>query len=186
MIGTQHPWHDLSCGASAPKVVHAVIEIPMGSKSKYELDKPSGLLRLDRVLYSAVHYPANYGLIPQTYFTDNDPLDILVFASLPLVPLCLLEARVIGLMHMIDAETEDDKIIAVANRDAEFFHVQDINDLPAHTIAELKNFFEDYKKLESKTVIVEDFMGRDAAYACIQESRQRYAEKFGLSGNAKT
>lgn len=179
MTGVQHPWHDLSPGKDAPQVVHAVIEIPQGNKSKYELDKSSGLLRLDRVLFSAVHYPANYGLIPQTYFTDHDPLDILVFASIPLVPMCLLEARVIGLMHMTDGEVVDDKIIAVAHRDAGYFHIQDITDLPAYCIAELKNFFEDYKKLEHKTVKVGDFLHKQAAYACIEQSIQRYVEKFG-------
>lgn len=178
MIGVKHPWHDLSPGPQCPKIVHAVIEIPQGSKSKYELDKPTGLLKLDRVLFSAVHYPANYGLIPQTYFTDQDPLDILVFASMPLTPLCLLEARVIGLMHMTDGNDVDDKIIAVAHHDAAFFHIQDIDELPAYTIAELKNFFEDYKKLENKIVKVGDFMNKEAAYTCILESVERYAQKF--------
>ncbi|MBX5438634.1 MAG: inorganic diphosphatase [Thermoflavifilum sp.] len=160
-------------------MVQCIIEIPQGSKSKYELDKPTGLLKLDRVLFSAVHYPANYGLIPQTYFTDNDPLDVLVLASMPLTPLCMLEARVIGLMHMTDGEDVDDKIIAVAHHDAAFFHIQDIHDLPAYAIAELKNFFEDYKKLEHKTVKVGDFLDKQAAYACIEESVKRYAEQFG-------
>ncbi len=172
------PWHDIPVGEASPDIVNAVIEIPQGNKCKYELDKSSGLLKLDRVLYSAVHYPANYGLVPQTYFTDNDPLDILVFASIPLVPLCLLEARVIGLLNMSDEMGRDDKIIAVAHRDVAYNHIMDIEQLPEFSLAEIKNFFEDYKKLERKQVKVKEFEKRAVALQCIRESKRRYIEKF--------
>ena len=113
----QNPWHAVSIGKKIPQFVQAIIEIPKGSKAKYELDKESGLLKLDRVLFSAVHYPANYGFIPQTYCDDKDPLDILVICSVDVEPLCLIEAKVIGVMHMIDGGEIDDKIIAVAAHD---------------------------------------------------------------------
>ena len=113
----QNPWHAVAIGKKIPQFVQAIIEIPKGSKAKYELDKESGLLKLDRVLFSAVHYPANYGFIPQTYCDDKDPLDILVICSVDVEPLCLIEAKVIGVMHMIDGGEIDDKIIAVAAHD---------------------------------------------------------------------
>jgi inorganic pyrophosphatase len=173
-----HPWHHITAGDQSPAIVNAIIEIPQGSKAKYELDKPSGLLRLDRVLFSAVHYPANYGFIPSTYFTDNDPLDILVFASLAFTPMCIVAARVIGLMHMVDGYDTDDKIIAVAHNDMAYHHVKDIDQLPEYALAELRNFFEDYKKLENKKVTVGEFKGLRDAYNCILESEMRYKQKF--------
>src|ERR1700750_3102015 len=108
-MSTQHPWHQVSPGDNLPETVQSIIEIPKGSKAKYELDKESGLLKLDRVLFSAVHYPANYGLFPQTYCVDHDPLDILVICSIDVVPMCLIEAKVIGVMQMIDDNEKDDK-----------------------------------------------------------------------------
>lgn len=173
-----HPWHDFDTGKDSPAIVQAVIEIPQGSKCKYELDKPSGLLKLDRVLYSAVHYPANYGLIPRTYFVDDDPLDILIFASIPIASMCLIEARVVGLLKMVDGEIQDDKIIAVAHRDMAYNHVNDLSDLPDFVLSELRNFFEDYKKLEGKTVTIEGFEAHQPAFRCIAESQERYARKF--------
>lgn len=131
----KNPWHSVSPGEDAPKVVNAVIEIPKGSNAKYELDKESGLLKLDRVLFSAVHYPANYGFIPQTYCDDNDPLDILVICSVDVEPLCLVEAKVIGVMHMIDGGEVDDKIISVAAHDISVSHTNDISELPEHLLA---------------------------------------------------
>ncbi|HEY7751268.1 MAG TPA: inorganic diphosphatase, partial [Ignavibacteriaceae bacterium] len=159
------------------EIVNSIIEIPKGSKGKYELDKKSGLLRLDRVLYSSVHYPANYGFIPQTYCNDKDPLDILVICSIDVDPLCIIESKVIGLMRMIDNKEEDDKIIAVANNDMAVNYINDIAELPPHTIVELKRFFEDYKKLEHKEVIVEEFFGKDAAYKSVIDSIAFYKEK---------
>lgn len=177
-MSTTHPWHDLTPGPGAPQVVRAVIEIPQGGRCKYELDKPSGLLFLDRVLYSAVHYPANYGLIPQTYYLDHDPLDILIICSQALVPLSILDARVISILHMEDGGDPDDKIVAVAARDASLEGVTDIGHLPPHTLHELQNFFEDYKKLENKPVRVLGFEGKEVAWQCIRESLARYDQQI--------
>ena len=174
-----NPWHSVSYGEEAPAVVTAIIEIPKGSKAKYELDKDSGMLKLDRVLFSSVNYPANYGFIPKTYCDDKDPLDILVICSLDVVPMCLIDAKVIGVMRMIDNNEEDDKIIAVANNDMSVRHINDISELPPHTLLEMRRFFEDYKKLEHKEVIVEQFLGREPAYEIIRESIRLYDATFG-------
>ncbi|AHJ95886.1 MULTISPECIES: inorganic diphosphatase [Hymenobacter] len=179
-----NPWHDVERGEDAPKVVNAIIEIPKGSKGKYELDKESGLLKLDRVLFSAVHYPAAYGFIPQTYCDDKDPLDILVLCSVDIVPMCLVDAKVIGVMQMIDQDEEDDKIIAVAANDVSVNHFNDIADLPPHMLLEMQRFFEDYKALEHKHVSVERFMGREDAYRIIEDSVKLYEETFP-KGNPK-
>ncbi|TGE05332.1 inorganic diphosphatase [Hymenobacter fodinae] len=173
-----NPWHDVERGENAPAVVNGIIEIPKGSKGKYELDKDSGLLKLDRVLFSAVHYPAAYGFIPKTYCDDKDPLDILVLCSVDIVPMCLVEAKVIGVMQMIDQDEEDDKIIAVAANDVSVNHYNDIADLPPHTLLEMQRFFEDYKALEHKHVSVERFMGREDAYRIIEDSIKLYNETF--------
>jgi inorganic pyrophosphatase len=170
-----HPWHHVPPGDHVPNTVNAIVEIPKGSQGKYELDKRSGLLRLDRVLYSSVHYPANYGFIPQTYCDDKDPLDILVISSTDLFPLCLVEAKVIGVMHMIDNDEQDDKIISVANRDMAVNYVNDIAELPPHTVVELQRCFEDYKKLEHKKVVVEQFLGREEAYRIVDAAIALYA-----------
>jgi len=172
------PWHKVSPGKDSPALVTALIEIPRGSKAKYEVDKESGLLRLDRVLFSAVHYPANYGFIPQTYCDDNDPLDILVICSLELVPMCLVEAKVIGVMHMVDNNERDDKIIAVAAQDMSVNYINDVSDLPPHTEKEIIRFFEDYKKLQLGNVVVEQFLGREDAYRIIRESVELYDRTF--------
>lgn len=172
------PWHSVEPGPDCPRVVNALIEIPKGSKAKYEVDKKSGLLRLDRVLFSSVMYPANYGFIPQTYCDDKDPLDILVLCSLSLVPMCLVEAKVIGVMHMVDDNEMDDKIIAVANNDMSVNYINDLSDLPPHTEKEIIRFFEDYKKLEHGTVVVDEFLGRGYAYRIIEESLNLYQATF--------
>lgn len=169
-------WHDIHYGDDCPKVVNCVIEIPKASKGKFELDKVSGMLKLDRVLFSAVHYPANYGFIPKTYCEDKDPLDILVISSIEIPHFCLLEAKVIGVMRMRDQGEADDKIIAVANNDVSVNHVKEIEELPPHTLKEIRRFFEDYKKLENKESLVEDFLGRKKAYKIIEESVRMYKE----------
>ena len=173
-----HPWHGVSSGANSPQVVNALIEIPQGSRAKYELDKESGLLKLDRVIYSSFHYPVNYGFIPRTLGYDNDPLDILVLCSQSISSLCLVEATVIGNMQMIDNGEKDDKIIAVAANDPSVNHITSIDELPKHFISELKNYFEQYKVLENKQVQIEDFQTKDAAYSIISEAIAYYNKKF--------
>jgi inorganic pyrophosphatase len=176
MLYQSHPWHGISVGNEAPACVNCVIEIPKGSKGKYELDKKSGLLQLDRVLFSSVHYPANYGFIPQTYSDDHDPLDILVICSIDVFPMCIIEAKVIGAMEMVDGTEKDDKIIAIARNDMSVNYINELSQLPPHTLVELKRFFEDYKKLEHKEVSVEKFLSKETAYNIIRESIQRYEQ----------
>ena len=173
-----HPWHDVSIGENAPSHVTGIIEIPKNCRAKYELDKESGMLLLDRVLYSSINYPANYGFIPKTYCDDKDPLDILVLSQIEIVPMCLVEAKVIGVMRMMDEGEMDDKIIAVAANDMSVNHFNDVSELPPHHIKELRSFFEDYKKLENKTVVVEEFQGRDIAMQVVEKSVQDYKEMF--------
>jgi inorganic pyrophosphatase len=170
----RHPWHSINPGKESPQYVRSVIEIPKGSKGKYEMDKESGLLRLDRVLFSSVHYPANYGFIPQTLCDDQDPLDILVICSIDVYPMCIIEAKVIGAMEMIDGDERDDKIIAVAKNDMSVNHINDLSELPPHTLVELKRFFEDYKNLEHKDVLVDQFLNREKAYEIINDSLKLY------------
>ena len=159
-------------------MVTAIIEIPKGSKNKYELDKESGLLIVDRVLFSSVHYPANYGFIPQTYCDDQDPLDILVLGQEAVYPLTLMRAKPIGVMQMIDMDEEDDKIIAVHADDPEFADYSDIHQLPKHKMKELQRFFEDYKMLEQKAVRVERFLGREPASKIILQAIHLYKSTF--------
>jgi len=165
-----NPWHDVKTGENTPETVTGIIEIPKNCRAKYELDKDSGLLKLDRVLYSSINYPANYGFIPQTYCDDNDPLDILVISQIEIVPMCLVEAKPIGVMRMMDEGEMDDKIIAVALNDMSTNHYNDISELPEHWIKELRSFFESYKILEHKEVIVEDFQGKKVAHEIIEQS----------------
>ncbi|HSB91678.1 MAG TPA: inorganic diphosphatase [Flavitalea sp.] len=178
MITVSHPWHGVPPGEHAPRTVNAVIEIPQGSRAKYEIDKESGLLRLDRIIYSSFYYPCNYGFIPQTYGGDKDPLDILVLTSLPVVPLCLMTAKVVGVMQMVDSGDADDKIIAVAAHDPSVKHFNNIEELPKHFFDELRHFFEEYKKLENKTVVVEEFGDKHAALQIITEAMAYYKEVF--------
>lgn len=178
MTNLNHPWHNVSFGNQAPDIVIALIEIPKGSKAKYEVDKESGLLRLDRVLFSSVFYPANYGFIPQTLGDDHDPLDILVLSQIEIEPLCLVKARVIGVMRMIDNNEGDDKIIAVAENDMSVNHIKDISELPAHFIQELQNFFENYTKLEKKEVRIDGFQNKEMAKEIIMRAITFYQETF--------
>lgn len=171
-----NPWHKVSAGDNAPEIVNGIIEIPRNTRAKYELDKESGLLRLDRVIYSSMYYPANYGFIPRTYCDDKDPLDILILSQIDVVPMCIVTARVIGVMRMLDGGELDDKIIAVCNDDMSVNHMHDISELPAHFFRELRTFFEDYKKLENKSVEVEDFQNAEKAREIIQKSIEDYQE----------
>ena len=178
MITVLHPWHGAHYGEKSPQVVNAVIEIPQGSRAKYEVDKTTGLLKLDRVIYSSFHYPINYGFIPQTLGQDGDPLDILVFCSQSIQPLCLVEATVIGNMQMIDSGQVDDKIIAVASKDPSVNHIKSVDELPPHFINELRNYFEQYKVLENKKVEIDNFQEASTAYKIINEAIGFYKESF--------
>jgi inorganic pyrophosphatase len=173
-----HPWHGASYGKNAPQQVMALIEISKGSRTKYEIDKETGLLILDRVIYSSFHYPVNYGFIPQTLGWDRDPLDILVLCSQSIQPLCLVEATVVGNMQMIDSGEHDDKIIAVATNDPSVNHIRSIDELPKHFISELKNYFEQYKVLENKQVQIENFQEKEEAYKVINEAIEHYKTTY--------
>jgi inorganic pyrophosphatase len=176
--GSMHPWHDVELGDAIESGFRAIIEIPKGSKVKYELDKRTGLLWLDRVLYSAVHYPSNYGFLPQTFCLDNDPLDVLVLGQEPVVPLCILRAKAIGVMTMVDDKGPDDKIIAIHADDPEYAHYRDISELPPHRLVEVERFFLDYKVLEHKAVSVGDMRGPADAERTIREAVDLYRQKI--------
>jgi inorganic pyrophosphatase len=173
-----HPWHGAHYGDASPAIVNALIEISQGSRAKYEIDKKTGLLQLDRVIYSSFHYPVNYGFIPQTLGEDGDPLDILVICSESIQPLCLVEATVIGNMEMIDNGEKDDKIIAVATNDPTVNHFTNVNELPKHFIAVLRNYFENYKVLEDKIVEIDEFQNKKAAFSIINRAISHYKEKY--------
>src|ERR1700760_3826819 len=172
-----HAWHDISPGEHLPLEFYSVIEIPFGSSVKYELDKQSGLIKLDRVLYSAVYYPANYGFIPQTLAEDDDPLDVLVLCQETVVPLTLLHARTIGLMTMIDGGKKDHKIIAVCIDDPEFNSYREAAEMPPHRATMLRRFFQDYKQLEGKAVEVDEFENAATAYPIIADALSRYSRQ---------
>jgi inorganic pyrophosphatase len=172
-----HPWHD--CYVDDPLIERAfpvVIEIPKGSKNKYELDKDTGLLRLDRTLYSAVYYPADYGFIPRSFCDDGDPLDALVLGQEPVYPLTIVEARAVGVMRMRDEKGIDDKIIGVSVRDPAFADYSKAEQLPSHVLREIRRFFEDYKVLEHKQVIVEDLLGPAEAVRIIRDALEMYRQ----------
>lgn len=172
-----HAWHDVTPaieGCELPLEFKAVIEIPKGSRNKYELDKGSGLLRLDRVISSAVHYPANYGFIPQTLGEDDDPLDVLVYCTEEIPPLCICNARAVGLMTMVDHGQADHKVVAVLIEDPIYSEFRRASDFPKHIFKMLKRFFEDYKQLEGKEVSVEEITPAETAAPIIVAALERY------------
>jgi inorganic pyrophosphatase len=169
-----HPWHDIIAGEHTPKEFNTIIEIPLGSSVKYELDKETGLIKMDRLLHSAVFYPANYGFIPQTLAEDDDPLDVLVLSQQSVAPLTIIVARAIGLMTMMDGGKKDHKIIAVAIGDPEFNGYYEASELPQHRLLVLRRFFQDYKQLEHKAVVVDEIMPADSAYPIIDDALLRY------------
>jgi len=173
-----NPWHDVEINEKSPEIVNAIIEIPKDSKIKYELDKKTGLLKMDRFLYSAVHYPGDYGFIPRTLWDDNDPLDIMILTGIPIYPMTLVKVRVIGVLRMIDNKEKDDKIIAVYNDDPRFQEIQDIENVPAHTIAELKHFFETYKQLQGKECKVLEVLDKRYALEDIKKAEEMYKKEF--------
>jgi inorganic pyrophosphatase len=174
----KHPWHEVSIGENPPELVNSIIEIPKGSRAKYEIDKDSGLIKLDRVIYASMYFPLNYGFIPQTLGEDLDPLDIVVLTQVTVVPLCLIPSKVIGVMRMIDRGQADDKIIAVATQDASVSHINRVEELPEYFKVELKHFFENYKSLENKKVVVDEFQSKEKATQVIEESIQFYKKEF--------
>ena len=170
-----HPWHDIEVDADQiGEALPVVIEIPQGGKNKYELDKASGLLKLDRVLFSSVRYPANYGLVPRSYCDDGDPLDAVVLGQEAVQPLTLMYVRPVGVMHMRDQGKADDKILAVSTYDPIWDHVRELEDVPAHLLAEIRRFFLDYKVLEEKEVVVAPFEGRARALEVIAQALDDY------------
>jgi inorganic pyrophosphatase len=174
-----NPWHDVTLGEEIERVFPVVVEIPKGSKIKYEFDKETGLLRVDRILYSAVHYPANYGFLPQTFCDDGDPLDALVLGQEPVVPACVLRARAIGVLGMRDEKGQDDKIIAVHVDDPEYAYYRDVAELPPHRMREVERFFADYKTLEQKEVRVDRIQGHQEAERAIREAIDLYRTLYG-------
>lgn len=172
-----HCWHDVTPGEHLPREFNTVIEIPMGSSVKYELDKTTGLLKLDRILYSAVYYPASYGFIPQTLAEDDDPLDVLVLCQEPVAPLTLVRSRAIGLMTMVDCGKKDHKVIAVACDDPEYASFQEAGELPIHRLSMLRRFFQDYKQLEGKAVAVDEIQAAEFSAKVIVEALERYTDK---------
>lgn len=173
-----NPVHDIHLPDDIEAYFPAVIEIPKGSKLKYEIDKRTGMLMLDRVLYSSVQYPANYGLIPQTHGGDGDPLDVLVLMQEPVHPLTVLRARAIGGFQMRDDKGIDDKIVAVAIDDPAFAHYQEASELSRHVLVELRRFFQDYKALEGKLSEVDEFYPRAKALEVIAATAKTYRERY--------
>jgi inorganic pyrophosphatase len=173
-----NPWHDIEVGKKAPEIINAVIEIPKDSKIKYELDKKTGLLRMDRFLYSSVHYPGDYGFVPQTLWDDGDPLDVIILTGRPLYPMTLVKVRVIGVLRMVDDNEKDDKIIAVYDGDPRFKEFDSIKDIPKHTLAELKHFFETYKQLQGKDCKILEILDKKAAMKGVETGMRLYDLKY--------
>ncbi len=171
-------WHDISPKRIAPEDFIAVIEIPKGCKKKYELDKETGLLILDRILHTSTHYPANYGFIPRTYAEDNDPLDVLVLCSEEIEPLTMVRCYPIGVISMIDCGKPDEKIIAIPMSDPTYSTYRDIDELPRHIFDEMGHFFKVYKELEGKETAVDEVKGREKAVEIISVAIDRYIECF--------
>ena len=171
-------WHDIEEDRVKKEDFVGAVEIPKGRNNKYELDKKTGLLKLDRILYTATHYPANYGFIPRTYAGDNDPLDVLILCQEAIYPLTLVECYPIGALRMIDNNEEDEKIIAIAKHDPFLNTYKDISEIPAQVSAEIKHFFEVYKQLEGKQTTVDKIMGREEAEQIIEKCMENYKEKF--------
>lgn len=171
-------WHNLPPGPEVPRIVYCIVEIPKGSRNKYEYSKKAGIIKLDRVLYSSMHYPGDYGLIPQTYAEDGDPMDIMVMVNEPTFSGCVIEARPIGIFHMTDRGDPDDKILAVPATDPLFNDYADLSDVPRHFLNEVAHFFQTYKQLQGIQVTPKGWENADAAYQIILQSIQRYKEMF--------
>lgn len=171
-------WHEIGVGKEAPNIINVIIEIPKGSKNKYEIDKESGLIKLDRAMKTAQDYPFDYGFVPQSYWEDNDPLDVILLTTYPLHPGILVEARPVAVMWMTDGGDGDDKIIAVPKNDPRFENIKDLEDVNKHTIKEIQHFFETYKTIEDKQVKVSGVEGREKVLEVINKGLKMYDEKF--------
>jgi inorganic pyrophosphatase len=174
-----HPWHDIPTGPTPPAEVTAVIEIPTNERNKYELDKELGVFRLDRVLYSAVHYPGDYGFLPRTLGDDGDPLDVLVLMTIPVFTGCLVNVRPIGLFLLVDRGAADEKVLGVPLGDPYSDGLNDLGDVPPHYLREIEHFFQVYKDLEGTRTVTRGFEGADAAKRAIVEAMEAYGRKFG-------
>ncbi|MFW5884816.1 MAG: inorganic diphosphatase [Patescibacteria group bacterium] len=172
-------WHDLELGKEAPEKFNIIIEVPRGSKNKYEIDKKTGLIKLDRAMKTSQDYPFDYGFAPKTLWEDDDPLDVVVFSTYPLFPNILVEVRPVGVMRMIDDGEGDDKILAVPVKDPRWEEVLDLQDLNKHNLKEIKHFFETYKQIEDKKVEISGFEGAKEAKEAVEKSIKLYRESFG-------
>ena len=172
-----HPWHDIETFTDDERsTFHAVIEVPKHGRVKYELHKPTGMIQVDRILFSSVVYPQNYGFVPKTYCDDHDPLDVLVLSTEPFVPLSLVRARAIGVLRLEDEEERDDKLIAIHADDPTYRDIRDMSELPQHIFRQIGRFFAEYKGLEEKEVIVEDTLGASSAAAALEAAVALYRE----------
>ncbi|NTW14771.1 MAG: inorganic diphosphatase [Candidatus Moranbacteria bacterium] len=173
-------WHEISEGAKAPEVVNVIIECPKGTKNKYEIDKETGLIKLDRAMKTAQDYPFDYGFVPRSLWEDGDPLDVVVLTTYPLAPGILVEVRPVAVMGMIDCGEGDDKIIAVPKDDLRWDDVKDLKDINPHTLKEIQHFFQTYKSIEEgKEVVVKKFRGKKEAVAAVKKGLSLYAKKYG-------
>lgn len=171
-------WHDVSIGDKAPAEIRTVVEIPRGSLNKYEVDKETGLIALDRVAHTGQAFPFDYAFVPQTLWDDGDALDVIIFATEPFFPGILVDVRPVGIMHMIDSGEGDDKILAVPVGDPRWKHVNDLADLNQHQLKVVQHFYENYKKLQNKEVVISGFEGKEAAFAAVKKSQDLYTAKF--------
>jgi inorganic pyrophosphatase len=172
-------WHEISAGKDVPNTVNVIIEVPKGSKNKYEIDKETGLIKLDRAMKSAQDYPFDYGFVPQTLWDDGDALDVVLLTTYPLFPGILVEARPVGIMNMIDTGDDDAKIIAVPKKDLRFEEIKNLSDINPHTLKEIQHFFETYKTIVNEKVVVKGFKKKDEALKAVKKGLKMYTEKFG-------
>lgn len=172
-------WHEISAGDDIPNLINVIVEIPKGSKNKYEIDKENGLIKLDRAMKSAQDYPFDYGFVPQSLWDDGDALDVVLLTTYPLFPGILVEARPVAVMRMIDGGEGDDKIIAVPKNDPRWEDVEDLSDINKHTVKEIQHFFETYKTIDGKKVEITGVDDRAAAYEAVQKGLRMYQDKFG-------
>lgn len=174
-------WHEISSGDETPEIINVIVEIPKGSKNKYEIDKETGLIKLDRAMKTSQDYPFDYGFVPQSLWDDGDALDVILLTTYPLYPGILVEARPVAVMRMIDGGEGDDKIIAVPKDDPRWDEVKDVSDVNKHTLKELQHFLETYKSIENKSVVIDGYEGKEAAYEAVRKGLKMYADKFKKS-----